>query len=391
MPTTRDYYEVLSVSKDADGATIKKAYRKLAVKYHPDRDPSPEATERFKEAAEAFEVLSDPDKRGRYDRFGHAGVNGAGGRGGGGFRDVGDVFDAFGDLFEGFGVFGGAGRGNRPRRGRHLRASVTVTLPEAAAGVVKTIQLRRPKLCPTCDGTGAEPGTEPETCELCGGAGRVLQNQGFFRVQTACPRCRGAGTVIRGRCAECDGDGRVPERVEREVEIPAGVDSGMQLCLRGEGEPGSVVPGVGAGPPGDLYVDLSVEPHPVFQREGVHLACEVPVCYTQLALGAELEVPTLAASDGGDGPAETGRETVALPPGTQPDRVFKLSGRGLPDPHGGRRGDQFVKLKLEVPKRLSDEHEALLRDLAEHERADVTPHRAGWGEKLRHLFGLDDD
>ena len=390
MPTRRDYYEVLGVSRDADGTVVKKAYRKLAVKYHPDRDPSPEATEKFKEAAEAFEVLSDPDKRQRYDRHGHAGVNGAAG----GFRDVGDVFDAFGDLFEGFGVFGGAGRGGRgtrPRRGRHLRTSLTVTLPEAAAGVSKTVTVERPRLCPTCDGTGAEPGSSPETCGLCGGAGRVLQNQGFFRVQTACPRCGGAGTVVADPCRECDGEGTLPERVELEVAVPAGVDTGMQLCLRGEGEPGTVVPGAGVGPPGDLYVDLDVEPHPLFQREGTHLACEVPISYTQLALGAELEVPVLAGPDDADGEqGEPGRESVTVPAGTQPDKVFKLRGRGLPDPHGRRGGDLFVKLRLEVPKDLSTAHEDLLRKLADHERAHVTPHRAGWLDKLKTYFSLDE-
>ena len=388
MPTQRDYYEVLGVSRDADGAVVKKAYRKLAVKYHPDRDPSPEATERFKEAAEAFEVLSDARKRARYDRHGHAGVNGAGGRGG--FQDVGDVFDAFGDLFEGFGVFGGAGRGGRggrPRRGQHLRTSLTVTLPEAAAGVTKEIEVERHKLCTTCDGSGAEPGTTPDACGLCGGAGRVLQSQGFFRVQTACPRCGGAGTVIKDRCGECDGEGQIPERVTLSVDVPAGVDTGMQLAMRGEGEPGSVVPGVGAGPPGDLYVDLTVKPHPLFQREGSHLACEVPISYTQLVLGCDLDVPVLAAELG----EEPGRESVAVPSGTQPDRVFKLRGRGLPDPHGRRGGDLFVKLKLEVPKDLTPEHEELLRKLAGHEHTHVTPHRAGWLEKLKAYFSLDDD
>ena len=388
MPTQRDYYEVLGVSRDADGAVVKKAYRKLAVKFHPDRDPSPEATERFKEAAEAFEVLSDAQKRARYDRHGHAGVNGAGGRGG--FQDVGDVFDAFGDLFEGFGVFGGAGRGGRggrPRRGQHLRTSLTVTLPEAAAGVTKEIEVERHKLCPTCDGSGAEPGTTPDACGLCGGAGRVLQSQGFFRVQTACPRCGGAGTVIKDRCGECDGEGQIPERVALSVDVPAGVDTGMQLAMRGEGEPGSVVPGVGAGPPGDLYVDLTVKPHPLFQREGSHLACEVPISYTQLVLGCDLDVPVLAAELG----EEPGRESVAVPSGTQPDRVFKLRGRGLPDPHGRRGGDLFVKLKLEVPKDLTPEHEELLRKLAGHEHTHVTPHRAGWLEKLKTYFSLDDD
>ena len=389
MPTTRDYYEILGVSKDADGTVVKKAYRKLAVKYHPDRDPSPEATERFKEAAEAFEVLSDREKRARYDRFGHAGVNG-GGRGGGGFRDVGDVFDAFGDLFEGSGLFGGAGGrggGRRARRGRHLKARMKVTLPEAAVGVTKPLEIDRPKLCPTCDGSGAEPGTTPDACGLCGGAGRVLQNQGFFRVQIACPRCGGAGTVVVDRCGECDGEGTIQEHVELDVAVPAGVDSGMQLCLRGEGEPGTVVPGAGAGPPGDLYVDLTVEPHPLFQREGVHLACEVPISYTQLALGTELEVPTLPE----DPDADPGREAVTVPAGTQTDKVFKLRGRGLPDPHGGRGGDLFVKLKLDVPRDLSGEHEELLRRLADHEHAHVTPHRAGWLDKVKQYFSLDDD
>ena len=377
MPTPRDYYEVLGVSREASVVEIKKAYRKLAVKYHPDRSGGDgEAVERFKEAAAAFEVLSDDAKRGRYDRYGHAGVNGSAGP-----RDVSDIFEQFGDLFGESGLFGGGrGAGRGGRRGRHLRAAVTITLEEAAAGVTRTLEVHRAKTCDVCDGSGAEPGTTPQVCELCGGAGRVIQSQGFFRVQTTCPGCGGDGRVVRSPCQECGGDGLLPEEAELEVKVPAGVDSGMQLCLRGEGEAGSPGPNGTAGRRGDLLVDVTVKDHPLFHRDGPHLAVEVPVGYAQLALGTELEVPTLA-----------GRESVDVPAGTQPTGTFRLRGYGMPDPHGGRTGDLFVKLHLEVPRKLSDEHEEVLRKLAELDRGHVSPHRRGWLEKLKDFFSTEEE
>lgn len=271
MAQKRDYYEILGVEKTATVEVIKRSYKKLAGKYHPDRNPGDdEAVERFKEAAEAFGVLSDPDKRQRYDRFGHAGVNGQAG----GFHDVNDIFDAFGDLFGDFGMFGGGrrARGRGVRRGANLRSSITIELAEAAEGCTRTIELDRHELCDTCDGSGAKPGTTPEACHYCGGAGQVVQTQGFFRLQTTCPACGGAGQVIRDKCPQCSGSGRQAKGVKLEVKIPPGVDNGMQLCLRGEGEPGP-----GGGPRGDLYVDLRVRNHPLFDREGRNLICQVPV------------------------------------------------------------------------------------------------------------------
>lgn len=376
MAQKRCYYEILGVERTATVDVIKRSYKKLAGKYHPDRNPGDEeAVERFKEAAEAFGVLSDPQKRERYDRFGHAGVNG---QAGGGFQDVNDIFDAFGDLFGDFGLFGGGGgrRGRSgARRGAHIRTSLTIELGEAAEGCTKTIELDRRELCDTCDGSGAKPGTTPEVCNYCGGAGQVVQTQGFFRLQTTCPACSGAGRVIREKCQQCSGSGRQSKRTKLEVKVPAGVDNGMQLCLRGEGEPGA-----GGGPRGDLYVDLRVKEHPLFDREGRNLICQIPVTYTQLCLGAEIEVPLLR-----------GRHMLEIPAGTQPDEAFRLTGKGLTDPHGGPRGDLFVHLHLEVPRKLDDRHEEILRELAEQERAHVSAHRKGFFEKLKEYFTAEDE
>ncbi len=377
MATRRDYYEVLDVPRAASPEEIKKAYKKLALANHPDRNPGDEqAVSRFKEAAEAFEVLSDADKRARYDRYGHAGVSGNGRTG---FSDVSDIFDAFGDLFEGFGLFGGGGRTRSRRRsgrkGESLATSITIDLLEAAAGCTRDLDVRRREICSTCRGSGAKPGTTPDRCDYCGGHGQVVQSQGFFRIQTTCPACRGEGTVIRDRCSHCGGTGREAKNIKLEVKIPPGVDTGMQLCLRGEGEPGH-----GGGPRGDLYVDIHVRPHPLFQRDGTRLICRVPITYSQAALGAELDVPVL-----------DGRYTLSIPPGTQPGEVFRLRDFGMPDPHGGRRGDLHVEVQVEVPKKLNDRQEELLRELAELERADVSPHRKSFFESLKDYFGLHDD
>lgn len=372
MASKRDYYEVLGVSRDAGDGEIKKAYRKLALANHPDRNPGDEgAVDRFKEASEAFEVLSDTNKRSRYDRYGHAGVSG---NGAAGFSDVGDIFDAFGDLFEGFG-FGGSRRSRRGRQGASLRTSETITLLEAAKGCTRNLEISRRELCTNCGGTGARPGTEPQNCDYCGGHGQVVQSQGFFRVQTTCPACRGDGKVVRDRCPECHGSGRETKATQLEVKIPPGVDTGMQLCLRGEGEPGQ-----NGGPRGDLYVDIRVKDHPLFQREGVHLTCKVPITYSQAALGTELEVPLLE-----------GRHTLMIPPGTQPDDVIRLRGMGMPDPHGRAQGDLFMRVQIEVPKKLTDRQEELVRELAELENTHVSPHRKTFFEKVKELFTLDDE
>jgi molecular chaperone DnaJ len=367
----RDYYEVLGVERSDTVEVIKKAYKKLAIQYHPDRNKeNPEAVEKFKEAAEAYDVLSDADKRARYDRFGLGGVKGAGG--GGQYRDVEDIFDAFGDLFEGFGLFGGGRTRQRsgPQRGAHLQTAVTIDLVSAATGCERDVAINRKKTCTVCGGSGSEPGTTPETCNYCGGHGQVVQAQGFFRIQTTCPACRGSGKIIRHKCNTCFGSGREDEQVTLAVKVPPGVDNGMQLCLRGEGEAGPH-----GGPRGDLYVDIRVKDHPIFEREGKQLLCRVPITYTQAALGSTLEIPLLK-----------GKDQLEISAGTQPGEVFRLRGQGMPDPHGGRPGDLHVEVQLVVPKKIGDEHEAILRNLAELEKTEVNPHQKSWLDKLKDLF-----
>ncbi|HET6324988.1 MAG TPA: molecular chaperone DnaJ [Planctomycetaceae bacterium] len=368
MASKRDYYEVLGVAKDASPEQIKKAYKKAANANHPDRNPGDEeAVGRFKEVAEAFAVLNDANKRGRYDRFGHAGVSGNGGPQ---FSDISDIFDAFGEMF-GDSVFGdGRSRGGRAHRGSHLRSSITIDLLEAARGCTRTLEIRRHVSCETCQGSGAKPGTKPQTCDYCGGRGRVMHTQGFFRVQTTCPGCHGSGRVIRERCGDCSGSGLQLRPAKLEVKVPGGVDNGMQLCLRGEGEAGP-----GGGPAGDLYVDIQVRPHPFFERHERNLSCRVPVSFTQATLGTEIEIPLL-----------DGRQRLTIPQGTQPGELLKLSGLGMPDPHGGRRGDLYVEVQVEVPKHLSDGQERILRELAELEKVEVTPHRKSFFDKLKDYF-----
>jgi molecular chaperone DnaJ len=371
MASKRDYYEVLGVQKDASPEQIKKAYKKLAITNHPDRNPGDEsAVVRFKEAAEAFEILSDADKRARYDRFGFAGVSGNGG--GPQFRDVSDIFDAFGDLFDGFGMFNEGGRRGGPRahRGNHLRSSITIDLLEAASGCTRTLEITRRETCATCQGSGARPGTKPQTCDYCGGRGRVVHAQGFFRVQTPCPACQGSGQVVREKCNDCGGSGTQMRKSTLEVKVPPGVDNGMQLCLRGEGEAGAM-----GGPAGDLYVDMQVKPHPFFERHEKNLSCRVPVAFSQAALGTEIEIPLL-----------DGRRKLTIPPGTQPGELIRLGGLGMPDPHGGRRGDLFVEVHVEVPKHPSTQQKRLLRELAELENVEVTPQRKSFFDKLKDYF-----
>ena len=377
MATIRCYYEVLSVTKTASDDEIKKSYRKLAGKHHPDRNPGDEAAVAlFKEAAEAFDVLSNPDKRSRYDRFGHAGVQGAAGGGrAGGFGDVGDIFEAFGDMFgDMLGGGGGGGRrggGSRGRRGNSLQTSLTVELLDAAVGCTREIEIDKNVSCITCKGTGAKPGTKPTKCDYCNGKGQVIQSQGFFRVQTTCPACRGQGDVVRDKCVDCRGTKVVSRSSKLEVKVPAGIDNGMQLCLRGEGEPGE-----GGGPPGDLYVDVRVKSHPLFERDGKHLTCEVPITFAQAALGTELDIPIL-----------TGKHHIAVPAGTQPGEILRLRGQGMPDVQGGPRGDLHVQFDVEVPKKLSKKQEELLRQLAELDDKQVSAHRKSFFESVTEFFG----
>jgi molecular chaperone DnaJ len=372
MAEKRDYYEVLGVARNSANKEIADAYRKLAIKYHPDKNPgNDEAIARFKEAAEAFEVLHDPEKRARYDRYGHAGVDGGAAH----FHDINDIFSAFGDIFGGgvFGdFFGGGGTrgGRRVRKGADVGTQVRLDLLEAARGVTKTVEFERHEHCKECNGSGARPGTKPQPCNYCGGRGQVVQSSGVFRVQTTCPVCHGDGTVVKEPCTKCNGHGAVAKRVKREVVIPAGVDHQMRVRLSGEGEPSP-----NGGPPGDAYVLIEVKEHPLFQREGHHLICRVPITYTQAALGATIEVPTLE-----------GRDSLEIPPGTQPGDVFKMRGRGMPDPRQRGKGDLLVQVNLEVPKKLSPREEELLRDLAGAEKANVSPHRKTFLEKLKEYF-----
>jgi len=372
MPTERDYYEVLGVERRADGAQIADAYRKLAIRFHPDKNPGDAAAaDRFKEAARAFEVLSNDELRARYDRFGHAGLQGGGRHE---FNDIGDIFEAFGDLFGG-GMFGdafggGKRRANRPRQGRDVFSSVSLSLVEAARGVTKTVQFTRHETCGTCDGSGAKKGTVPQPCDYCKGHGQVVQTAGVFRLQTTCPACRGAGSVIREKCPACAGEGLTEEHVERRVTIPAGVDRDVRVRLAGEGEPGG-----NGGPPGDCYCAIEIEEHPFLTREGRDLHCEVPITFSQAALGATVDVPTL------DGP-----KPLAIARGTQAGDVVRVKGLGMPEVRGRGIGDLHVHVHVEVPKTLSPRAEQLLRELAAEEQKEVSPKRSSFFSRLGEYF-----
>jgi molecular chaperone DnaJ len=377
MATKRDYYEILGVEKSASDDEIKRAYRKLAAKHHPDRNPGDDAAiAAFKEAAEAFDVLSNADKRARYDRFGHAGLEGMGG--GTGFNDASDIMDAFGDLFgDLFGGGGGGGRrggGSRARRGNSLQTSLTIELLDAAVGCTRDLEIEKHVSCVTCTGTGAKPGTKPQSCDYCGGRGQVVQSQGFFRVQTTCPACRGQGQIVREKCPDCRGSRFVARDSKITVKVPAGVDNGMQLCLRGEGEAGE-----NGGPSGDLLVEIRVKPHSLFEREGRHLTCKVPITFAQAALGTEMDIPIL-----------TGKHRVTVNAGTQPGEIVRLRGQGMPDPHGGPRGDLHVQFQVEVPKKLNKKQEELLRQLAELDDKQVSAHRKTFIESVKEFFGASE-
>jgi molecular chaperone DnaJ len=372
MAAQRDYYEILGVERKSSFEEIKRAYRKAAAANHPDRNPGDEAAvERFKEAAEAFDVLGNADKKSLYDRYGHEAFvarNGAKA----GFNDVDDIMSAFGDLFEGFfgGNAGGRGGNRRSQRGNSLRCDLELELREAAFGCTKTVEIQRAELCSTCDGSGAKPGSQAERCSYCAGRGQIVQAQGFFRIQTTCPACRGAGQVIREKCSDCAGSGRENRVVRLDVKVPAGVDNGMQLCLRGEGEPGDQ-----GGPRGDLYCDLHVAEHSFFQRQGHNLVCMVPISFSQAALGTQFDIPLI-----------DGRHTLTIPPGTQPGDVIRMRDMGMPDPHSRRKGDLLVHVQVEVPRKLNGRLEELLRELAEIEQKNVSPHRKSFLEKIKGYF-----
>jgi molecular chaperone DnaJ len=370
MPAARDFYEVLGVERGASDEDLKKAYRKLALKFHPDRNPDdPTAEHKFKEATEAYQVLSDPDKRRVYDQYGPEGLRGFGGTQGVDPRDIfASIFGQSGlsDLFAG--MFGGGHAG--PRQGAHLRVGLHVTLKEAFIGVERTIELRRHEPCDECAGSGARKGTSPERCGTCGGRGRVQRSQGFFMMQTACPACRGAGQVIKDPCKRCRGAGVREKKVELSVRIPAGVASGNQLRLAGEGEPGT--PGA---PRGDLFVVVEVEDHPLFERDGDDLLCEVPISFTQAALGARIDVPTLS-----------GAAELDVPAGTQGGDVFRLRGQGMPSAYGHGHGHLLIRVAVEIPKKLTARQKEILAEFARDEAEGSTPRRKSFLDKVRTLF-----
>ncbi|AHM56736.1 chaperone protein DnaJ [Peptoclostridium acidaminophilum DSM 3953] len=372
----RDYYETLGVSKDADEKEIKKAYRKLAMKYHPDKNAGDkESEEKFKEINDAYQVLSDPQKRRAYDQFGHAGVDGSGfGQGGGfggGFGGFEDIFgDVFGDMFGG-GFGGSARRRNAPQKGNDIRYDVRIKFEEAAFGVDREIKIDRQEECEVCGGSGAKPGTSRKTCPTCGGSGEIktYKDTMFGRMvsATTCHTCRGEGTIVEQPCENCQGRGRVRKTKKIEIKIPAGVDDGSVIKLSGEGEPG-----LRGGPRGDLYVAISVEPHMLFKRDGYDIYYDIPITFVQAALGDEIEVPTL-----------DGKVKYKVAEGTQSGTVFRLKGKGVPHLRTGARGDQYVKVIVEVPKNLSEKQKDILRDFAKETGEEVHEQKKGFFEKVK--------
>lgn len=362
-----DYYEVLGVSKDASGDEVKKAYRRAALKFHPDKNPgNKEAEEKFKEATEAYQVLSDPGNRQKYDQFGHAAFEQGAGAG---FGDFSQFEDIFGDIFQSF--FGGDPTGrSRGRAGRDLRYTLEVDFEEAIFGAEKEISLTRQVQCDSCEGSGSAPGTKPETCQQCGGAGQVAFQQGFFTISRTCPVCSGGGKVIRTPCDTCSGSGKRPEESKVKVKIPAGIDSGQRLKLRGEGEPGSV-----GGPSGDLYVQVIAKEHPIFVRDETELICDVPINFAAAALGAEIEVPTLE-----------GKHSLKIPAGTPSGKVFRLRDKGVPVLGSSRRGDLHVRVKVHVPSSLSPEQREILEKLRELDGDLPVKEERGFFEKMKQMF-----
>ncbi|WP_255990101.1 molecular chaperone DnaJ [Chitinolyticbacter albus] len=358
----KDYYDILGVNRDADDDEIKKAYRKLAMKYHPDRNPdSKDAEDKFKEAKEAYEILSEPQKRAAYDQYGHAGVDpqagmGGGGFGGGGFADA--FSDIFGDIFGGGGRGGGGGGRSNVYRGADLRYNMEISLEEAARGVEKQIKIPSHDECDICHGSGAKPGTEVKTCHTCGGHGQVRVSQGFFSIQQTCPTCHGSGRYIPDPCRKCSGTGRVQTAKTLAVKIPAGVDEGDRIRLSGEGEPG-----VNGGPPGDLYVVVHLKAHSVFEREGSDLHCEMPISISVAALGGEIEIPTLE-----------GKARISIPAGTQTGQVFRLRGKGIKGVRSAVNGDLMCHVVLETPVNLTSRQKELLREFEEISAGDSAKH-----------------
>ncbi len=379
----RDYYEILGVAKNATDDEIKKSYRKMAMKHHPDRNPDDKgAEEKFKEAKEAYEMLSDPQKRAAYDRFGHAGVDpnaaAAGGFGGGGAGFNGGFAEAFGDIFgDIFGNAAGA-RGGRSNsfRGADLRYNMEISLEQAAFGFATDIRVPAWEACDVCGGNGAKPGTKPKACTTCGGAGSVRMSQGFFSIQQTCPSCHGSGRVISSPCQNCHGEGRIKHNKVLEVSIPAGIDEGQRIRLSGKGEPG-----VNGGPPGDLYVEIRITSHEVFQRDGDDLHCEVPISIATAALGGDIEVGTLRE-----------KVSIAIPEGTQSGKTFRLRGKGIRGVRSSVAGDLYCHVRVETPVRLTDKQKKLLRDFdhsVSEGGAKHSPQTKSFVDKMKGFFAAE--
>ncbi len=374
MATQRDYYEILNVDRDASPEQIKRAYRKMAMKHHPDRNPgNPEAEKAFKECAEAYEVLANPEKRQRYDRFGHAGLHGTSVHDFS-HMDVGDIFSMFEDIFQGF--RGGDSSQRRPggRRGYDLETQVQITLEEAAQGTQRQVEFTRMDLCDACSGSGAKPGSKPLRCVTCAGSGHVAQSGlgGMFRMVTRCPACGGTGEVIKDKCEACRGTGRAPLTRKLSVTIPAGIHSGQAVRVPGEGEPGQ-----NGGLRGNLHVVVRIEAHKLFVREEDNLILRMPVSFTQAALGASLRIPTLNGEE----------EELTIPPGTQHGTLFRIPGKGMPNLHSGRKGDLIAVALVEIPKKLTAGQERLLRDFARTENHEVLPETRGFWDKIKDYLG----
>lgn len=378
----RDYYEILGISPNASSQEIKKAYRRLAVKYHPDknRDNSKEAEEKFKEVSEAYKILSDVEKRKVYDEYGHAGLQAEVGAGGGGFAgfDV-DPFKIFNEVFGrgsgGGGIFdnffGGRASSREGQAGSDLHYSLQITFKEAAFGTEKEIQVPRYETCSNCRGSGVEPGSSPQSCPSCGGTGHVALSRGFISMSRTCTSCHGRGTIIRDPCRECRGAGRMRRTRRVKVKIPAGIDNGSHLRLAEQGEAG-----LRGGPTGDLYITIRVRPHPIFSREGDTVICEIPISFTQAALGGEIRVPTL-----------NGRARLKVPPGTQTNKIFRLRKMGIPHLRSSGRGDQWVKIIVETPVNLSAEQKQLLKKFEEVGRGSGQPKARDFFNRVRQIFG----
>lgn len=369
-----DFYKVLGVDRNASAEEIKKAYRKIALKYHPDRNPgNKEAEQIFKKAAEAYGVLGDSDKRRKYDQFGMDGLRGTETHG---YSTFEDIFDAFGDIFGGGSIFedffgGGRGRGKAGRRGASLKCDIEVDFKDVAVGVEKKIELTRREVCDTCRGTGAREGTSPVTCPYCRGKGEVQQSQGFFTLRTTCPKCHGNGKIIESPCTKCGGSGRYPKKSIISIQVPPGVEDSTRLRLSGQGEPGE-----NGAPPGDLYCDIHVKPHPIFKRQGDDVICEVPIPFAQAALGCTIDVPTLTGNI----------IQVKIPKGTQNNEVVPIRGEGFPNLHGYGKGNLLVQVIVEVPTKMTPRQEELLREFAELEKKNVSPRQKKFFEKMKNFF-----